>query len=195
MSPFSLSHFLTSQCPLSLASTLANPLTCLFMMETDSSNAYHGYLLVTIDPPRCDGGFGFEWNLVKARLSARRWPLFRSTRNRAVIGPGDPVAFYVAGTRKNGGHIVARAVVDRKINWLYGDPTVDPPQYLTELPNTVLYLRDVRFFSEPISIREAIPRLSFIPSNSKRWGVALMGGCRALTYSDWKALLGSNSDI
>lgn len=35
--------------------------------------------------------------------------------------------------------------------------------------------------------------MSFRPSNPTRWGVVLMGGCRALSEEDWEVLVRSES--
>ena len=148
------------------------------------------FLLITSDPSMSGGSIGSAVDLVMARLQERLWPLYAGTRNRRRIDSGARVAFYVAGKRKLGGHLVAVAVVGQKRAWRLGDPRIDPDRFLTNAPDSVLELTDIQALEDPIRFRDRLKLLSFAPKNEAMWGAALMGGCRPLSDADWRVLIG-----
>lgn len=151
-------------------------------------NEPFGFLLVTIDPPTTRGGSGLAWNLVEARIEKGMWPIYANTRNRRRFEPGKRLAFYVGGARKHAGEIVATAVI-RSIDSRSGSrASVDPDRYLTDLADQVLRIEDVQYLDPPVLLKAKIGRMSFAPANMTRWGVVLMGGCRALSEADWGVL-------
>jgi hypothetical protein len=145
-----------------------------------------GFLLVTMDPLGARGVRLPAIQLVRDRLAAARWPIFEGTRNRNAILVGSRVAFYVGGTKDYSGKIVAAAVVTRKSKMT---GPLDLPRYATEWPAYALTLGEVVWLEPCIDFRSRLPELSFRPKNLDRWGVVLMGGCRALAPADWAALL------
>lgn len=88
------------------------------------------------------------------------------------------------------GHIIGQATVDSIRQWSRRDGGIDPTDCLTEAPERVLHLRDVAMFERLIRLRNRLENTSFSPSNPVKWGVVLMGGCRALSHDDWRILLG-----
>ena len=145
-----------------------------------------GFLLVTMDPLGTRGIRLPAIQLVRDRLAAARWPIFEGTRNRNAIIVGSRVMFYVGGTKDQSGKIVASALVTRKSKTT---GPLDPPRYSTDWPTCALGLGDVVWLEPAIDFRARLPGLSFSPKNLDRWGVVLMGGCRALAPADWAALL------
>lgn len=145
-----------------------------------------GFLLVTMDPLSSRGGRTPAAPLVRDRLAAARWPLFEGTRNRKVIVPGSRVALYVGGAGPDAGRIVAVATVATKKP---SHSPIDPSKYLTDPPAYCLVLKEIRHLTPYIDFRARLPDLSFCPKNMQKWGVVLMGGCRALSEVDWRLLI------
>jgi hypothetical protein len=160
------------------------------MAKSAPKPAPHGFILVTVDPRTSGARVGRAWNLVKSRLDAGLWPIFEATANQGRLVEGARLAFYVGGTRTHARHIVATAEVDSKVAWSYGKGSIDPPHYVTEPPAAALRLRRVTFLDPPVDFLAALPGLGMKPRNMKKWGVVLMGGCRAVTEADWRRLLG-----
>lgn len=154
-----------------------------------TSDEPFGFLLVTSDPLVTGDRRGSAFQLVQARLDAKRWPLYERTRNRDRMNKGARVAFYIAGTRENGGCVVATASVSSARKLGNRPEVVDPPKYLTDAPSIILDLEHVELLGEPISFHSRLPQLSFCPQDLKKWGNFLQGGTRALSKEDWNALL------
>ena len=55
-------------------------------------------------------------------------------------------------------------------------------------PDIVMVLTNINRFDTPIPIAERLQQLSFIPTNTKKWGVAMMGGIRPLCKEDYELL-------
>lgn len=134
-------------------------------------------------------------NAAGARLSAREsalalldnglWPLWSHTRNRKAIAPGDSVAVYLSGTGAS--QVVATATVNAIVPW---SPVFAKsyPLVLDGIPYSVLQLADIKILEHPISVKEKLPKLSFVNPSAKKWGVCFMGGTRALGAADFKTL-------
>ncbi len=157
-------------------------------MGEERSEPY-GFLLVTSDPTVTGGERGIAYELVRERLERKRWPLYERTRNRDRIKEGARVAFYVAGTRKHGGCVVAMAEVAEAKRYHRTERT-DPPEYMTEAPSIVLELKNVRELNPPVTFQERLPLLSFRPKDLRKWGNLLQGGTRAIGKADWEKLIG-----
>jgi len=135
------------------------------------------------------GRKGSAYELVRARLQRRRWPLYQNTKHKREIGPGARLAFYVGGFRSHRGEIVATAEVAERTSWKWGSPRADPDEYLSEVPDVVISLKNVEALDPPISFKQRLPKLSICPKNMQRWGVVVIGGCRGVSARDWKLLL------
>jgi hypothetical protein len=118
-------------------------------------------------------------------LDAGIWPLWMGTRNRRIVSTGDQVAIYLAGA--GGSEVIATAEIaeiqpwDRKIAAQY-------PLLLDGTPVTVLKLRAAHILSPSVQVRRCLSTLSFIKPGATKWGVAFMGGCRALHAADFAIL-------
>ncbi len=156
---------------------------------------FYGFLLVTADPPRLNGGFGHAWNLVKTRLELGLWPIYSNTRNRKRLHAGMKVSFYVGGHHERAGTVVATAEIKEISSSTNLKQPIDPEEYLTGHADQVLRLSGIEYLQRPIILRNVIELLSFNPSNKLKWGVVLMGGCRALSREDWNILLNSGFGI
>lgn len=149
----------------------------------------HGFLLVTTDPMIVSGGTEHAWYLVEARLKRGLWPIYVNTRNRRRLEAGKHLAFYVGGQGKHFGEIVATAVIRSVERWSLSKGAVDPEKYLTAFADQVLRLESVIYLDQPVRLKNRVSVTSFAPTNMFRWGVVLMGGCRALTRRDWNLLV------
>jgi hypothetical protein len=119
-----------------------------------------------------------------ALLEAGVWPLWRHTRNRKAIRAGDQVAIYLSG--EDNQVVIATARVREVSDW---DRVVARayPLVLDGEPLAVLRLVDTVVFAEPKAVKPRLQQLSFYRGGTK-WGVAFMGGTRALTAPDYHAL-------
>lgn len=159
-------------------------------MAIEKGQKPYGFLLVTADPAMESGNRGSAWELVRARLASRLWPIYRNTRSRALLQtPGSRLAFYVSGQGEKGGTVVATAVVERVLPQTRSPRVVDPSQYLTNVPYLVLELTEVAMIPKPVAFRDALPLLSVKAPARGSWGILLQGGARALNETDWKALV------
>ncbi len=149
-----------------------------------------GFLLVTVDPDVSGGGTGRARDLIDARLESGVWPLYERTPNRSRISAGSKVAFYVGGKRDGSRRIVATAVIAETKRYRPGAPRPDPPEFLTETPDVLLLLEQIKVLKDPVVLRDVLPQLSICPKNMKTWGCILMGGVRAIPRADWKILFG-----
>lgn len=146
------------------------------------------FILVTVDPELSNGRPGVAFDLVQWRLSRHLWPLYKRTRNRTAIAAGARVAFYVGGSRRLAGNIIATANAQD----LRRQTDVDPPNVLSDPASIVLSLHEVRQLKVPIRFRDVLPDLSIAPKNMSKWGVVLHGGSRRLTDADWAKLFESS---
>lgn len=158
-------------------------------MTTEMDKPY-GFLLVTADPALESGRLGSAWDLVRVRLEARLWPIYKNTRSRAAIqAPGARLAFYVGGQHEKAGTVIATAVVDHVMPATRSPRVVDPRQYLTNVPHLVLVLKDVTMIAAPIRFRDVLPQLTVKAPARGSWGILLQGGARALNEADWWTLV------
>lgn len=56
------------------------------------------------------------------------------------------------------------------------------------IPELVLKLSNINILKQPVDIIENLNKLSFIPENKKKWGVAFMGGARRINEADFKIM-------
>lgn len=119
----------------------------------------------------------------KLLLDARVWPLWEFTRNRKVIAPGDRVAIYLAGVSE----VIATAQVQTVGRWSVAHAKAYPLM-LDGTPTAVLLLDDVAWLPEPVKVKARLSSLSFIPPDAPKWGVAFMGGTRAVNDVDFEIL-------
>ena len=153
-----------------------------------ASTSHHGFILVTADPLVAGGEIGTAWDLVRARLDSKSWPLYERTRHRKAIDKSAPLAFYIAGKRENHGRIVATAAVKEVEHLRYSSKLTDPPEFLTDRPESILHLDQVRYLEHPIDLRARVTDLDVCPKNARNWGSILQGGVTALSAADWKRL-------
>lgn len=139
-------------------------------------------------------GFDASGKVLSARdsalalLNAGIWPLWEFTRNRHAIKSGDMVAVYLTGEGNR--VVIATAQVERVTPW-NSAASRRYPLLLDGSPYAVLYLTAVNVFSTNKPVLPQLRRLSFMSKKlieSRKWGVAFMGGVRSLTPADFKVL-------
>lgn len=118
-----------------------------------------------------------------ALISTGIWPLWMHTRNRKAITAGDLVAVYLAGPAS----IIATAKVDAIVPWTKAFAR-SYPLLLDGTPSSVLLLSGGKVLQKPVAVKERLDRLSFVNPESPKWGVAFMGGTRAVNAEDFRTL-------
>jgi hypothetical protein len=150
----------------------------------------NSYILICTDTEDGDDAVIPAVTVLNARLAASRWPLYERTRYRRNIVVGDRLVLYAGGGRAGGKCFHAIAVVGQKIapdrsmirrfSGLEGHlPAVD-----------WLHLAKIERLDPCIPMAEILAKLSFIPANRSRWGVAMMGGVRKISDIDWDHIVG-----
>lgn len=125
-------------------------------------------------------------------LSARLWPLWQGTRNRSAIRAGDRIAVYLAG--QGGSTVVATARVASLGPWtpeISRNYPLDPDGTAV----VVMHLDQVTMLPTPIAVRDRLQALSFINHRTPKWGVAFMGGTRAVSAGDFAVLTASTLSL
>lgn len=129
----------------------------------------------------------------KLLLECGLWPLWERTRCRKMLGAGNRVLIYLAGSEVGCGKVVASAVVDAVEPWSVRRHHTRYPLILDETPDRVLSLTEVKFFRKPVSVRDKLDQLSFTSSNRAKWGSAFMGGVRSVSQEDYEVLSAAQS--
>ena len=144
----------------------------------------HNYILVCMSSE-------VDASVTPAALNAGRWPLYLHTKHRSDFRPGDRVVIYVGGQQEGSKLFVASAeVVSYELVTAVARRNVAPNVAEgNQLAVGWLQLGTVKEFSTPVPILELLDRLSFIPENRARWGVALVGGVRRIDDRDWDLIL------
>jgi len=128
----------------------------------------------------------------KALLKAGVWPLWRNTKCKNMVRSGHRVLIYLAGPESDCGNVIASAVISGVVDWEDRKHRRGYPLMIDGEPLKALLLEKVSVFDKPVSVSDRLDHLSFIPENKKKWGVAMMGGMRSLTDSDFMVLCGTN---
>jgi len=125
------------------------------------------------------------FDLAKRRLDQGLWPIYKGTRNRRAMRPGDILLIYLGGSKGWSQSIVASATIESiDEGGRRALPSVDSESAQTDQPFKTLRLRDIEVFREPLNIRPFVGKLTFLP-NSPKWGAVLVGGCRKMTKEDF----------
>lgn len=143
------------------------------------------HILICTDTETFDGSKESALNVASARLKVKAWPLFRGTRNRAALQPGNTCLIYLAGKKDLAQHIFAIAEVSGKRDAKRQFKSIDSEDLLVNSPDQVLEFGQVDLVA-PIPIRTFHGVLSFM--NSSKWGAAFQGGCRKLSEEDAQIL-------
>jgi hypothetical protein len=159
-----------------------------------TAGASRHFLLIKRD------GFSKAGRLLNARdsacalLKARVWPLWQNSRNRRAARAGDRIAVYLSGQGNQ--VVIATATVERIGEW-GRDLDRSYPLELDGIPDSVLHLAEVQMLPAPAPVGPILNKLSFVPIDpmtgqpKKKWGVAFMGGVRAISEADFEVLIRS----
>lgn len=163
--------------------------TCLKKMTAQKVKREH-FLVVK------KSGFAADGMVLSARASTEKlldagfWPLWKNTRCKHMIESGNRLLFYIAGAEPGCRSVIARAVVESVDNWTDKAFKRNYPLMLDGEPDKVIRLSSIFHLGTPVDLLTVLDRLSFIPKNKNKWGVAMMGGVRSLTAGDYEVLKG-----
>ena len=158
-------------------------------MQAKSTKNSH-FILIKHPSETSQGALLTASESCKELLSWGFWPLFQGTRCRLMVAPGNSVLIYTAGQKEDARRVVAKATVAEIAPWTRSHARACPI-FLEGIPVSVLVLQDVEYFENPTLITDHLDDLSFIPTNRKKWGVAMMGGMRSIGLSDYQVLSSS----
>lgn len=158
-------------------------------MTNNKTKRYH-FLVIK------KSGFSSDGKVLTAResteklLAAGFWPLWKNTRCKHMIGAGNQLLFYLAGAEPGCRAVIAQASVEHVDIWTDRAFKKNYPLMLDGEPDKVIRLHNVSYMSAPVNLLTVLDRLSFVPENRTKWGVAMMGGVRSLTTQDFNILSG-----
>lgn len=148
-------------------------------------NTKQHYLLIKREGFRTDGKALTAHQSALALLEAGIWPLWEHTRNRRAMKAGDEVAIYLSG---RGNQVVIASAIVTEIGPWEGSIARRYPLLLDGTPFAVLHLSKKHVFQRPIKVAAKLNSLSFVKKDDPKWGVAFMGGTRALSSADFDVL-------
>jgi len=144
-----------------------------------------GFLLIKKSGVSADGRSLNAREAALSLLDAGVWPLWEHTRNRKAIQSGSKVAVYLSGAGNQ--TVIASATVTAVKAW-DRDTAKRYPLELDGTPFAVLHLGKIKVFKQAVSIKPKLSLLSFVNSESKKWGVVFMGGTRSVNEQDFELL-------
>lgn len=141
------------------------------------------FVLIKRDGPDRNGKELSALASAQLLLDAKSWPIWDTMRNRKLLAAGDRLAIYLAGTSE----VFATATISKIDKW----NSVHANRYpltLDGTPVAAMILDKVQTLQHPVKVREHLQALSFINQDTRKWGVAFMGGCRAVNDADFRIL-------
>lgn len=154
-------------------------------LVTDQNSSY--FILIASDTFTLSGSRYSAQKLAEKRMQKGVWGLYPGTSNRLVIRAKDQVLIYLGGTGPNRCSVIARAKVG-DVECPREAVFIDPINVEGDAADRILHLTDICEIA-PVDIRQKLDDLSFIPANRKKWGVALMGGCRKISREDFEKIV------
>lgn len=146
------------------------------------------FVLIKRDGPDRNGKGLTAMASAQLLLDAKSWPIWDTMRNRNTLAAGARLAIYLAGSSE----VVATAIISKIEKW----NSVHANRYpltLDGTPVAAMILDRVQALQHPVKVREHLQALSFINQDTRKWGVAFMGGCRAVNDADFQILTTSIS--
>lgn len=143
------------------------------------------YLLVANSVDAMSGGRIPADVIVRRRLSAGQWPLYKNTPHQKEMQIGEQVIIYLAGPKqmKFAAHARISGFISAKSFSADGDDA------LTDPPVQAVLLSEAEWFSNPVSIRDIMEKLDFVPKNTIKWGCVLQRGAKKISSKDTKTIL------
>ena len=145
------------------------------------------YLLIASRAESINGGYVAAREIVRRRLEALQWPLFKNTPHQGKLVKGDRLIVYVAGEKDR--CFVASASVVSLTNGR--DYDADGPEALTNAPFQTLNIDQVCWFAERVPISAIRNLLDFVPKGTNKWGCVLQRGLKAISPKDAALILKS----
>jgi hypothetical protein len=151
----------------------------------------HNFILVCTDAVTPEGARLGAETLAEARLVAHRWPLYPQTPHQGRMAPGDRLVVYLGGSRVGAQSFYAIgriALIERSKRGRDSSSAHDHLQG-HQPASSWLLLKDTQRLNPRVSVRDLLPKLSFLPKTPSRWGVAFMSGVRILSDADWRVIV------
>ena len=145
----------------------------------------------------CGGGFNDKGRSVEPfdvfchRFDNSYWPIYQNTKYRKLLREGDRIVFYVSGNKRFGGCVVAWSKIGKIVEGKKDFRAFFVAEGSVSAGNPIAYfleLSDSKRLSSPVRLKDILGRLSFKPSNEKKWGAVLQGGCRKIAAEDYSFL-------
>ena len=131
-------------------------------------------------------------DVLKHRLSHKIWGLNKGTMYAGNLKNEIKIIFYVAGRKDYSQHFFANAKIRNAIPFKETDLELyNPSSYWMKVrPITKLILEDIKYFKNPVPIKEIMPKLDlFNRKNHVHYGKFLQGGIKYLSNNDTDILL------
>lgn len=126
-------------------------------------------------------------------LSRRLWPVYANTKNREAFEPGARVVFYIGGKSSDAQTLIGYATIARVRSATFAERTEVGIGEKT--PAKVLEFEPLTLFDVPVPIRPLLDRLEMFARVRQRWGIALVGGSRRISESDFEMILKSGRNV
>jgi hypothetical protein len=149
------------------------------------------FILVVTDSEGVNGNRIRALDIAMERLRLNRWPLYRHTGNRKLIGAGDQCLVYLGGNGPLAQHFLAVVNVANINETRRASAGLDE-LLIGYVPVSVLQLMKVERFSTPMAINPLLGRLQ-LTAGIKKWGVMFQGGCQKISASDFSAIMRSRT--
>ncbi len=145
------------------------------------------FILVKNDCYTNQGSFLTGAESARLLLEKQFWPLWQNTACKEMVKDGDHLLIYIAGQGELSQTVFSSALVKGIKPWDRSWADMCPLSH-DDIPEKVLMLGAVKFFSTPVKVQKKLDELSFVPADKSKWGVAFMGGMRRVTKQDYKVL-------
>jgi hypothetical protein len=142
------------------------------------------YILVANDSENKFGKKIPAADVIKQRMQNKQWEIYRGTKFKDFLKTGDVCIFYSAG-RKTGSQ---KFLGEGEIKNIHVSPICVAEYLNQEEPLKYVEFSKIKAYKVPVSIREKLDLLSFIPENRQKWGMVFMNGCRKILEEDYKAI-------
>jgi hypothetical protein len=144
------------------------------------------FLLITTGMELLDGRRLTAFEIAAYRLERQEWPIYSSTRHKSDFAPGDKVLVYLGGSKGPRQVIIASAVIASTVIHNGNRPVFEGQgKFDNDASWSTLCLTDVQHFVTHVEVSELISELEMAPKNTNKWGVAVFGGARRVSTSDY----------
>lgn len=145
------------------------------------------YILITTDSYNNFGTKVSAYEVCKSRLKNNYWPLYKGTKNLEKIKIKDKFVVYLGGHSEYRQHFISSfeciSLVDKnfkKVDEKYLELTNSPP-------TKEIFFKENKS-TKTLDIMDVIDQLDHTKNRKKKWGSLMMGGCKSISYNDYKLI-------